>query len=82
MLTWIRKLLHLFKQGRLIKTTIRQTSDAYWLARMRRELAELQKSNATKASTKPREKIFMVNAKERKACILESKGITTINELS
>ena len=70
----IAKLIHRIKS--------RNLSDDYWLARMKRELAELQKANTTKASTKSKEKIIMVNAKERKACILESQGITIIEKLS
>ena len=82
MLTWIIKLLHLFKQRRLIKNTIRQTSDAYWLEKMRRELAEFQKTNTTTTSTKSKEKIIMVNAKKGKVYIVEPNGIKIISELS
>ena len=58
------------------------TDDEYWQARMQKEIGELKKANATKASTQPKEKIFLVNAKEQKACIIEPKGITIINDLS
>lgn len=49
---------------------------------MERELKELQKANATNSSSKPKENIFMVNAKEGKVCIIEPKGITIIDKLS
>lgn len=49
---------------------------------MQRELAELKKTNATTTSTTLKEKIFMVNAKEGKVCIIEPNGIEIINELS
>ena len=75
MTNWILFLYHRFSRKK-------PTDDEYWLARMQKELAELKKANATKVPTKPRVKIFMVNAKEEKACIIEPKGITTINELS
>ncbi len=75
MTNWILFLYHRFRHKE-------PTDDEYWLARMRKEIAELKKANTTKASTQPKEKIFMVNAKEGKACIIESKGIKIINELS
>jgi len=70
----IAKIIHRIKS--------RNLSDDYWVAKMERELAELQKTNTTKASTKSKEKLFMVNAKEGKTCIIESKGITIIDKLT
>ena len=85
MSNWIERLLNPFSQSISIvteKIRNKSTSDAYWLARMQRELAELKKTNATTTSTKSKEKIFIVNAKEGKSCIIEPKGIEIINELS
>ncbi len=75
MTNWILFLYHRFRHKE-------PTDDEYWLARMQKEIAALRKANTTKVSTQPEEKIFMVNAKERKACILEPNGITSINDLS
>ena len=75
MTNWISILYHRFKRRK-------PTNDEYWLARMRKEIAELQKVNATRVSSQPKEKIFLVNAKEGKACIIEPKGITIIDKLS
>jgi len=85
MSNWIERLLNPFNQPISIvteKIRNKPTSDAYWLARMQKEIAELQKVNATRVSSQPKEKIFMVNAKEGKTCVLETKGITIISELS
>ena len=84
MLNWIEKLLNPFSKSISIVTIVtekiqnKSTSDAYWLARMQRELAELKKTN----TAQPKEKILLINAKDGKACIIEPSGIETIDNLS
>ena len=81
MTNWIERLLNPFSKSISIVTERKRnesTSDAYWLAKMQREIAELKKTN----TAQPKEKILLINAKDGKACIIEPSGIETIDKLS